>query len=122
MFKFLDILFLMFHTSLIVFNLFGWIWKKTRKLNLITLLITGFSWIGLGIFYGWGYCFLTDWHWSVLEKTGVHILSDSYVKYLISRLLGFDLSEISVNYITGIAYAMALVLSLYFNLRKNVKV
>jgi len=44
--------------------------EKTRKANLILLLLTGLSWFGLGIFYGWGYCPLTDWHWKVLRELG----------------------------------------------------
>ena len=92
MFKFLDIFFLVFHSLLILFNLFGWMWKKTRRLNLITLLLTGFSWVGLGLFYGWGYCFLTDWHWQVLKKAGELNLPDSYVQYLLNRILGIEIS------------------------------
>ncbi|MCK5838377.1 MAG: DUF2784 family protein, partial [Bacteroidales bacterium] len=70
MFKLADTFFIIFHTALTLFNLFGWIWQKTRKLNLIILLLTGFSWFGLGIFYGIGYCPLTDWHYRVLRKMG----------------------------------------------------
>lgn len=121
MFKFLDIFFLVFHSFLILFNLFGWIWRKTRMLNLITLLITGFSWIGLGFFYGWGYCFITDWHWQVLEKLGEVNFPNSYVQYLLSRILGLHLSAIAADYMTGILYVIALLLSVYSNLKKIVK-
>ena len=121
MFKFLDIFFIVFHTMLILFNLFGWIWKKSRILNLITLILTGFSWIGLGLFYGWGYCFLTVWHWRVLEKTGESILSDSYIQYLLNRILGLHISEITAEYLTVILFVIALIFSVYFNLRKGIK-
>ncbi|MCD4791284.1 MAG: DUF2784 domain-containing protein, partial [Bacteroidales bacterium] len=78
MYKFLDTFFVVFHTALIIFNLFGWIWKPTRRLNLITLLLTGASWFILGIFYGIGYCPLTDWHWQVLHKLGIYDVPNSY--------------------------------------------
>jgi len=56
-YRFLDIFFVIFHTSLITFNLFGWIWKKTRLANLITLGLTGASWLFLGLIVGvLGYC------------------------------------------------------------------
>ncbi|MCD4731585.1 MAG: DUF2784 domain-containing protein [Bacteroidales bacterium] len=122
MFKFLDIFFLVFHSFLILFNLFGWMWKKTRRLNLITLLLTGFSWVGLGLFYGWGYCFLTDWHWQVLEKTGELNLPNSYVQYLLNRILGLQISVGTADYLTGILYAIALLLSVYSNLKSRSKV
>lgn len=122
MFKFLDLFFLIFHSVLILFNLFGWIWKKTRKLNLITLLLTGLSWVGLGVFYGWGYCFLTDWHWRILEKISETNLPDSYVQYLLNRIFEIQISGVAANYLTVILYVIALIFSVYFNLRKKFKV
>lgn len=121
MFIFLDILFLVFHSILILFNLFGWIWKKTRRLNLLTLLITGFSWIGLGLFYGLGYCFLTDLHWRVLEKLGESNISDSYIQYLFNRILGLQISAYFADYLTVILFFIALIMSIYFNLRNKFK-
>ena len=60
-----DIFFVVFHTALILFNMAGWIWKKTRLANLITLLLTGSSWLVLGLIVGsLGYCPLTDWHFT----------------------------------------------------------
>jgi hypothetical protein len=121
MYQFLDIFFLVFHSALILFNLFGWIWKKTRKLNLITLSLTGLSWVGLGIFFGWGYCFLTDWHWRVLQKLGISDLPDSYVQYLLGRILGIRISAIEADYLTGIFFLLALMLSVYLNLKNRTK-
>ncbi|MCK4992787.1 MAG: DUF2784 family protein, partial [Bacteroidales bacterium] len=83
--KFLDIFFTFFHTCLVIFNLFGWIWKKTRRLNLICLLLTAASWFILGIFYGLGYCPLTDWHFNILRKLGHTDLPDSYLSFLFTR-------------------------------------
>jgi hypothetical protein len=121
MYQFLDVFFLVLHSALILFNLFGWIWKKTRKLNLITLSLTGLSWIGLGIFFGWGYCFLTDWHWRVLQKLGISDLPDSYVQYLLGRILGIRISAIEADYLTGIFFLLALMLSVYLNLKNRTK-
>ena len=121
MFKLLDIFFIVFHSFLILFNLFGWMWKKTRRLNLITLLLTGFSWVGLGLFYGWGYCFLTDWHWKVLKKAGELDLPNSYVQYLLNRILGLHISAITAEYLTVILFVVVVIFSVYFNLRKGIK-
>jgi len=113
--KFLDIFFVVFHSSLILFNLIGWMLKKTRKLNLITLLLTGLSWFGLGVFYGFGYCPLTDWHFQVLEKLGAGSWSPSYIEYLIERLFNVDVSGQLVDRVTLIAYFMALLISVFVN-------
>ena len=88
MLNILDFFFISFHTVLILFNMFGWIFRKTRKLNLIVLLLTGASWLILGIFYGIGYCPLTDWHFNILERLGETNLPTSYIAYLLQRFTG----------------------------------
>ena len=119
--RFLDIFFTAFHTCLVLFNLFGWIWKKTRLLNLITLLLTAGSWLVLGIFYGFGYCPLTDWHFSVLEKLGYTDLPDSYLSFLFTRLTGLPIDQSLVDTATLWGLIVALAISLYLNIRKWIK-
>ena len=121
MYNVLDIFFISFHTLLIFFNLFGWIWKPLRKANLISLLITGASWFILGIFYGIGYCPLTDWHWQVLQKLGKYDIPNSYIEYLIERFSGFDVSAEVVDICTVVLYFVALLISLYLNIFKGKK-
>ena len=114
----LDIFFVIFHTSLILFNLFGWIWKKTRKLNLIILSLTGASWLFLGQLVGTlGYCPLTEWHFKILEKLGQTDLPGSYIKYLADRLTGVDINASLVDKITIYCFLVALAISIFFNLK-----
>ena len=115
--KFLDIFFTIFHTCLVIFNLFGWIWKKTRRLNLILLLTTAASWLILGIFYGLGYCPLTDWHFSILRKLGYTDLPDSYLSFLFTRLSGMQIDQSLVDAVTLWGLIVAMIMSLYLNLR-----
>ncbi len=117
MLRLLDLFFLIFHTILIFFNLFAWIFRKTRKLNLIILTLTGASWFILGIFYGMGYCPLTDWHFNILEKMGHTNLPNSYVKYLADRLTGLDFNPELVDNATLILFFIALAISTYLNIR-----
>lgn len=121
-YRILDIFFVVLHTSVIIFNLFGWIWRKTRKFNLILLVITGSSWLILGLIVGTlGYCPLTDWHFDVLEKLGVTDLPSSYVKYLADRLTGFDFDSSLVDKVTLFAFLTALGLSLFLNIKDFIK-
>ena len=115
--KFLDIFLTVFHTFLVIFNLFGWIWKKTRLLNLICLLLTAASWVILGIFYGFGYCPLTDWHFNILRKLGYTDLPDSYLSFLFTRLTSLHIDQSLVDAATMWGLIIALILSLYLNLR-----
>jgi hypothetical protein len=117
MYQALDWFFIVFHSLLIIFNLFGWIWRPLRKANLITLLLTGFSWIGLGVFYGMGYCPLTDWHWEVLNILGQSPNTNSYVAYIFQRVLGISVTNSFADKLTLIAYLVTLALSVTLNLR-----
>jgi hypothetical protein len=113
--------FFAFHIALIFFNLFGWIPERFRKWNLISLSLTAFSWFVLGIFYGFGYCFLTDWHWQVREKIGYSTESNSYIHFLITELTGFSPDEHLVDVFTAIFFFLAFGLSIYVNIRRSKK-
>ena len=113
----LDWFFLIFHTSLTLFNLFGWIYKNTRIANLITLLLTGGSWFILGIFYGIGYCPLTDWHFKILEKLGKTDLPVSYIKYLVDRIFNTDINVQLVETFTGFGFFIALAGAIFVNIK-----
>lgn len=117
MYELLNIFFLFFHTVLILFNLLGWIWKKTRRWNLFALLATAFSWFVLGIWYGFGYCPCTHWHWIVRRKIGYTDMPNSYIKFLIQEWTGFNISASIVDTGTAIFFFLALIISIYVNIR-----
>lgn len=117
MYVFLDKFFFIFHTFIILFNLFGWLWKKTRKLNLISLLLTAFSWFFLGIWYGFGYCFCTDWHYQVRMKLGYEGMPPSYIKFLVDSITGLDFNAKLVDAFTLILFLLALFASVYTNMK-----
>ncbi len=114
----LDIFFILFHSSLVLFNLFGWIYRKTRIWNLITLTLTGASWLLLGMIVGTlGYCPFTEWHFNILFNLGERNLPNSYIKYLTDRLTGLDVSELLVDKITLYSFLAALLISMFMNIR-----
>lgn len=113
----LDIGFFVFHSALILFILFGWVWRKTRKPNLVAILLTAFSWFILGIWYGFGYCPCTHWHWLVREQLGRHDMPRSYIKFLIDSLTGWDVDAMSVDIATAAAFFLASLASVQANLR-----
>ncbi len=122
MLQFLDYFFLISHSLFIVFNLFGWIFVKTRTANLITLTLTAFSWVVLGYWYGgFGYCPLTDWHWEVRMKLGYYDLPYSYIKFLIDRCTGLDIDAQLVELLTIVCFSGAMIASIYVNLRDWLK-
>lgn len=115
MYALLNIFFLVFHTGLILFNLLGWIWKRTRKLNLVTLSLTAFSWFILGIWYGFGYCPSTHWHWLVRRELGYVDMPNSYINFLLYELTGLNMDAGVVDAGTVVLFFLALVISIYLN-------
>ena len=87
---------------------------------MITLSLTAFSWFVLGIWYGWGYCFCTDWHWDVREKLGYEDRSVSYIHFLILKISGLNLNPQLVERATLLIFMVCFVLSLWYN-RKTSK-
>jgi len=122
MLVFLNIFFFVFHTVLIVFNLFGWVWKRTRLANLITLGATAFSWFILGIWYGFGYCPSTQWHWQVRLKLGYTIDTYSYTKFLVDTMTGLDMNAKLVDTMTVILFLLALSASVFTNIKQRLRV
>ena len=115
MLKLLDIFLSFLHFALIGFNLFAWIFPKTRKAHLITISATAFSWFGLGIFYGWGYCPITDWEWQVKEKLGETNLPNSFIKYYADKITGKDVDPGLIDGFTLGFFLAAIILSVYVN-------
>jgi hypothetical protein len=113
----LNIFFFVFHTVLILFNLLGWIWRKTRLANLVTLSLTGFSWFVLGLWYGFGYCPSTDWHWLVRLKLGYTNMPSSYIKFLVDQITGLSVNAQLVDRLTLLFFLLAVVGSVVTNLR-----
>lgn len=117
LYKIADTFFFVFHICLILFNLFGWLFKSLRKWNLITLGLTAFSWFVLGAFYGFGYCFLTDWHWQIRDELGYPNPFNSYIHFLITTVFTISVSERLVDILTGSLFFAALVMSIVTNLK-----
>lgn len=117
--RFLDIFLTLVHFALIGFNLFGWIWIKTRRAHLVTVALTAFCWFILGIWFGWGYCPVTDWQWKIKEKLGETNLPGSFIKYYADRISGRNIDPSIVDTATLISFLLVIVLTIYFNFFKR---
>jgi hypothetical protein len=107
------------HLVIIGFNLFGWIWPATRKAHFICVLATAASWFLLGIWFGMGYCPVTDWQWRVKEQLGEHNLPASFIKYYADKISGRDISSSVIDMVTVISFFIAALLSVYVNFIKK---
>jgi ABC-type multidrug transport system permease subunit len=110
-----DLLLTLLHLVIIGFNLLGWIWKRTRRLHLAVVVITAFCWFVLGIWFGWGYCPITDCQWQIKEKLGEHNLPNSFIKYYADKLSGHNISASLIDMLTAGCFFAATLLSVYLN-------
>ena len=120
MLKFLDIILFISHLVIMGFNLIGWIWQKTRRLHLFVVVATLFSWLGLGLWYGLGYCFLTDWEWNIKRALGERNLPHSFTQYLSDNVFGLYLNTRLVDVLTVGFFILAILLALWVNFIKPV--
>ena len=116
--KIIDVFFFGFHTILILFNVFGWLVPRWRIANFITLSLTAFSWFILGIWFGWGYCICTDWHWQVRELLGYQEMSSSYIHFLMLKFTNINIRANFVDTYTVFLFFSAFIVSTYLNFRK----
>lgn len=112
---FLDILLTITHLAIILFNLFGWLPKRTRKAHLISLALTAASWFILGIWHGMGYCPLTEWQWRVKEQLGEKNLPNNFIEYFLEKITGFNFSSAFVETLITVCFALAVLLSVFVN-------
>ena len=117
LYQVLNVGFFLFHSSLILFNLLGWIWRKTRPYNLLTLSLTAFSWFGLGIWYGFGFCPSTEWHWQVRMRLGYYDMPPSYIQFLVQKLTGLSVPASFLNPLVLGLFLASLGLSIGLNVR-----
>ena len=117
MLSFLNNFFFVFHTAFTLFNITGWAFAKTRKVHLVTMLLTAASWFILGIWKGWGYCACTDWHWQVREAMGYHDRSNSYIHFLLLKLTGKYFDTQLVDIATLIIFLLCFILSVWLNIK-----
>jgi len=114
---FLDYYFLIFHTLFTLFNIFGWIWKKTRRFHLYTIAATLFSWVILGFWYGFGFCFCTQWHWQVMARLGRFPDERGYIQFLVNRVTGREWPYEQIEVWTLIVMIFISTASIFLNFR-----
>jgi hypothetical protein len=102
----LDRAFFVLHTLVMIFNMTGWAWRRTRVLHLIVLSLTALSWFALGAIYGWGYCICTDWHFQIRERLGYRDPYSSYLQLLAAELFNFELSKTASDWLAGSVFAL----------------
>lgn len=112
MFLFLDYLLSFGHFLVIAINLFGWIWSETRTLHMWVFGMTVISWLVLGLRYGLGYCFLTDWQWDIKRTLGEHDLPSSFIHYWVQKA-GWDIQPFTTDIVTGLIFLILVVISVY---------
>lgn len=111
MLAFLNFFFILFHSALILFNMLGWMFRKTRKWSMLSLGLTACSWFILGIWYGWGYCPCTDWHWEVRRAMMLPVNYSSFIQYMTNDWFHLDWSSDFSDAVTLSVFLLAILLN-----------
>lgn len=115
--QFADLAFDIFHAAVLFFVSFAWIFPKLRKVHLIIVSCVVLSWVGLGFWFGIGYCFLTDWHWAIKEHLGEKDIPSSFISYFLQNLFGIYWSDFVVNVLSTVILIFAIFMSVLLNVR-----
>lgn len=100
------------HLAIILLNTFGWMFRGTQSTALFFQSLTLLSWFGLGRIYGFGYCFVTDWHSRVQKQLGKSGFPQGYIKFLVDRIPGLNIDPVTTDRITATVLFIALLCSL----------
>jgi hypothetical protein len=106
-----NILFHVIHIGVITFFLIGWLWDKTLPAHFILAILILLSWCGLGIFYGFGYCLITDIQWKIKKRLGEKPHTEYYIKYMVDKVTGLDTNPKTVDAITTYTFFIILFIS-----------
>ncbi|MDH5458373.1 MAG: DUF2784 family protein [Nitrospinota bacterium] len=112
---FMDYMLHMVHLSIMFICVVGWMFEPFHVLHLAVVILVALSWFGLGKFFGYGYCALTDAQWRIKRKLGQEPYTDSYVKYILDKVTGRDIDQKITDHLTLYTYVGAVVLSLAVN-------
>lgn len=118
MYSLLDLLFTFLHLAIIGFNMLGWIWPQTRRAHFICVVLTLFSWLVLGLWFGIGYCPITDWQWQIKEHLGETDLPNSFIKYVVDKISGRDISAELIDTLTAVGFGFAVVMAGIYRVKK----
>lgn len=111
----LDFIYTLVHLLIIGFNLFAWIFPATRRLHLYGVGVTLACWLILGIWYGIGYCPVTDWQWQVKAQLGEQNLPNSFVKYYADKISGQSVDANLIDVLTAGSFLLSIIISVYLN-------
>lgn len=111
----LDFIYTLVHLLIIGFNLFAWAFRATRRLHLYGVALTLACWLILGIWYGIGYCPVTDWQWQVKAQLGEQNLPNSFVKYYADKISGQSVDANLIDVLTAGSFLLSIIISVYLN-------
>lgn len=96
--------------------MFGWIFPALRLAHLVLILLTLGSWFILGLWFGTGYCPVSDWHWKIKRSLGDGTPGGSYILQMLQYLTGREWSATGVDRAVVLGTLAITALSLALNI------
>jgi Protein of Unknown function (DUF2784) len=100
----IDWLLALTHVLVVLAFVLLWIPRSTARVHGWLVVLTAASWLGLGLWKGLGYCFLTDLEWRVKRARGIVGLPNSFLKYAADFVTGQNLPPRTVDAVAGATF------------------
>lgn len=107
------------HLLVVILVLFGWLWEKTRLLNLYVILLSVVSWYFLGLWYGKGFCILTHWQHHLLVLLDLGEIEGTFVAYAVYSITSLRLSDAFLEPMSDVVIVLIFLISLHLNIRET---
>ena len=96
-YKILNIVFHLFHLSIIFISVLGCLFQQYLGYYIIFQSLIICSWIAYGLYDArWGCCVVTELQWAIKSKHNKRPETASYVQYLLKYKMGFQSGEKTV--------------------------
>ncbi len=106
----LDAFLTVFHLAVVLVLVWGWIWPDFREYHRWVVFVTSVSWFGIGAFYGWGYCALTDWQWRVKKKLGIAPEYPAFIPFILGKV-GIHAAPTAIDKMSFWVFILVLVMT-----------
>ena len=116
-YRLIDGLFHSVHIFIILFVATGWIFSALLPYHLALISLTLACWFILGIWFGFGYCPISDWHWKFKGAVGEGRPDGSYIYVVLQRFSQRKLNAAVVDKVVLIGTLAIMGISLFLNLR-----
>ena len=105
------------HLLVILFVATGWMVSALLPFHLALTGLTLMCWFILGLWFGFGYCPISDWHWKFKGALGDGQPQGSYIHFVLQHMRKNKISAAVVDKVVLVGTVVIMGISLFLNLQ-----